>query len=531
MQAYRDTCSIALFACCVSLLWFASCADSSDPASLPKVLFDDPLPQGAIARLGTTRLRCDEPINSVAVDPHAQFIVTASAYGRQPAAIQVWDAKTGKERSKIPSDDSWVAVSSDGATLATTGKYNDFGIRLWDIETKSLIREINLGDIKARTGYTGLSAEGLRSVAFSPNGKLLAVASWVERQQGKPMYASFVGLHLIDLETGKELRHFSFDDYLSHWPLRFRFAPDGKSIAVIGGKANKVHIIATESMQVERILGEDAQYATLSADGRYYAIADHKQTQVFDCRDWKQIQSIPALPYANYSAGVLALSPEGKLIARTGEYSDSFARIWDTNSGKIVREMFNYYPAGAASLEFTNNGSHLVCGGEKLVRIWDVPEGTEGVLGNTFRGKLHSMAYSPDGKLLALCGEDPGIRIHDASTRKLLYWIGRDEFVRRVAFSPDSQLLTSVAHSLRLWKAATGQKIWSRGPKKRISKDFQKSPASVIFLPAGDRIITGSYDGNLRVWDTETGAHLKQHKLGPTGEGQLQIYGLSLIHI
>ncbi len=529
MQAHRDHCSFALIACCVGLFSLVSCADTSVPTPLPKVLFDDPLPRGAVARLGTTRLRCDKLISSVAVARDAQFLVTASVYGRQPAAIQVWDAKTGKEQSKFQLDDSWIALSPDGATLATTGKYDDLGIRLWDIESQALIREINLGDIKTRTGYTGRSEQGLRNVAFSPDGKLLAVASWVEKRQGMPMYASYMALHLIDIQTGKELRHFSFDANLSHWPLRFRFAPDGKSIAVIGGNDNRVCILATDDMRIVQELGDGALDVAFARNGQYLGVANYKQTQVFDCREWKEIQSIPATEYAKYGGSAVALTPDGKLVARAGDASDPFARLWDTKSGKNIREIFNYYQAGAVGIQFTNDGQHLVCGSDKRIRIWDVPQGTESVLGNTFRGKLHSLAYSPDGRFLAVCGEDPGIRIHDTSTRELLHWVGRDEFVRRIAFSPDSQLLASVGHSLRLWKTTTGHKVWSRGPEKRNSRGDQTAPASVRFLPGGQRLMTGSYDGKLRLWDTKTGAHLKRHDLSPTSEGQLQIYDLMLI--
>lgn len=507
MQAHRDCCSFALIAC-LGLLSLVSCADTSAPAPLPKVLFDDPLPQGAIARLGTTRLRCDQLINSLAVAPNTEFIVTASA-----DVIQIWDSKTGKEQSKFQFDDRWMALSPDGATLATTGKYDDLGIRLWDIESKALIREINLGDIKTRTGYTGRSGQRLHNVAFSPNGKLLAVASFVEKQQGMPMYASYRALHLIDLKTGEEIRHFSFDDNPSLWPVRFRFSPDGHSIAVIGGKDSRVCILTTDDMQIMQKFGNGAWDVTFSEDGQYLGVANYKQTQVFDCKEWKQRQSIPATEYAKHGGGTVALTPDGKLVARVGDASDAFARLWETKSGAIIRKLLNYYRADAAALEFVNNGQNLVCGSDKLIRIWDIPQGTESVLGNTFRGKLHSLAYSPDGNYLAFCGEDPGIRIHDASTRKLLYWVGRDEFVRRVAFSPDSQLLASVGHSLRLWKTITGDKIWSRDPDKGHSKYFSKSPTSVTFLPSGRRLMTGGYDGLLRLWDTTTGAHLKKYEL------------------
>ncbi|MEI2740158.1 MAG: WD40 repeat domain-containing protein [Chitinophagaceae bacterium] len=86
-------------------------------------------------------------------------------------------------------------------------------------------------------------------------------------------------------------------------------------------------------------------------------------------------------------------------------------------------------------------------------------------------------------------------------------------WVTSVAFSPDGRRIVSgsVDHTLRLWDAATGAAIGEP------LKGHSGSVRSVAFSPDGRRIVSGSYDNTLRLWDAATGAAIGEPLKGHTG--------------
>src|SRR5262249_21151782 len=92
----------------------------------------DPLPAGALARIGTVRLRHGGGIHSLCFSPDGKTLASAS----YDNTIRLWDPKTGKEIRRFVGHHHWifsVAFSPDGKTLASGS--NDLTARLWDVRT------------------------------------------------------------------------------------------------------------------------------------------------------------------------------------------------------------------------------------------------------------------------------------------------------------------------------------------------------------------------------------------------------------
>jgi WD40 repeat protein len=196
--------------------------------------FGDPLPAGALVRLGSARFRHSVEAGAVAFAPDGKTLAT----GGGDALVRLWDAATGGELGRFHGHVSpvvSVAFSPDGRQLAA-GAADDH-VRLWDLATGRLLHVwpgcfcafasdgLTLSTIHAERARlhlwdtdTGLECWQLPgwSCSFAPDGKTLAVGG----------DSDTVRFH--DRTTGKELRRFQGEGRAA---ARAMFSPDGKRLA------------------------------------------------------------------------------------------------------------------------------------------------------------------------------------------------------------------------------------------------------------------------------------------------------------
>jgi WD40 repeat protein len=116
-------------------------------------------------------------------------------------------------------------------------------------------------------------------------------------------------------------------------------------------------------------------------------------------------------------------------------------------------------------------------------------------------GNILSVAFSPDGQLLATCDTDCNVRLWNVQTGQLLLICqGHTHWVRSVAFSQDGQIIASGGAdcTVRLWDAKTGECI-------RIHTDHNDEIHAVVFSPDGRFVASGSADNTIRLWDILAG--------------------------
>jgi WD40 repeat protein len=148
---------------------------------------------------------------------------------------------------------------------------------------------------------------------------------------------------------------------------------------------------------------------------------------------------------------------------------------------------------------------------QRLVR--GIRERTRGDEVRRLRGHRFSvvgLAFSPDGAKLATASWDRTARVWDVKTGKQLLCLGHDDYVQSVAFSPDGKLLASTGKEVRLWEAGTGkERFCFRDPAWHSGAFYD-----VCFSADGKRLFACPADGTLRSWDTSTGRLVRKWTVG-----------------
>src|SRR5262249_3545290 len=109
---------------------------------------------------------------------------------------------------------------------------------------------------------------------------------------------------------------------------------------------------------------------------------------------------------------------------------------------------------------------------------------------------VSALAFSADGKTLISTGRDGGIRFWDMESGKERHRIQERTWVRIIAMAPDGKTFASAGpfNYIRLWDTPTG--------KERVPAEGHLGIVrSLSFLDNGHKIVTGSDDGTVRLWD------------------------------
>src|SRR5262249_39710756 len=153
---------------------------------------------------------------------------------------------------------------------------------------------------------------------------------------------------------------------------------------------------------------------------------------------------------------------------------------------------------GVMALDFAPDGKRLVCGGSRVLRLFDTATGKQlDILG---AGQTRAVAFAPDGKTLARSSQDTGARLYDPAPLKSLQRVpGQAYAAGRLAYSPDSKTLVTGDGNqrLRLWDVATG--------KKRREIDAEEAIESVAVSRDGGTLAAGGLGSTIRLWDLATG--------------------------
>ncbi|KAL4735093.1 hypothetical protein BDV11DRAFT_208812 [Aspergillus similis] len=154
------------------------------------------------------------------------------------------------------------------------------------------------------------------------------------------------------------------------------------------------------------------------------------------------------------------------------------------------------------SLAFSPDGQLLASGSrDHTVRLWDPVKGAESQILEGHLDSVQSVAFSHDGLLLASSSDDGAIRLWDpAKSTELKTFESYLDSIHSVAFSPDGKLLAfgSANGKVSLWNI-------EKGTESHTLEGHSKSVQSVTFSPDGQWLASGSCDHTVRLWDPAAG--------------------------
>ena len=293
-------------------------------------------------------------------------------------------------------------------------------------------------------------SNSLRSVAWTPDGRRLAVAS----DDGD--------VTIWDATTGRELARLRAH---ARGATAVAWNPDGTRLAS-GGEDALIRIWDAASFN---------SVATLRG---------HRD--MVRCLDWR---------------------PDGKWLASGSQ--DRSVRIWDLASGSVVQNLTT--KGSVMAVTWSPDGSRLAAGGSDVaVRVWDAQNGQPlFVLTNSDRliGFIAAVAWSPDGRWLASGGSDSKVRIYNATNGEVVQtFTGHGGSVAALAWGQDGKRLATTGRddgAIKIWDALEGRNTSAfRGHLSGVR--------SLAWQPGGELVASASLDGTLKVWDlNSTDASLK----------------------
>jgi RNA polymerase sigma factor (sigma-70 family) len=481
-------------------------------------LYCEPLPQGALARMGTIQFRhplskwpdLTEPRIVVAFSPDGQVIATSDK-----ERLRLWNANSGKLLFEIKTSD-WFwrgqVFSPDGRFLATPLVHytpeegGESYVCIWDAKT---------GKLRHRFPPRKGPGSDIRHILFSPNSKLLAVAC----DQGT--------IHLWNTDTGKEVAVLSPKTAKTGYSC-IAFAPDSKTIVTLLHQPRKIwhwdiarggvsKVVSLETLDAKKEVeeGKTGTYHgyALAEDGRTLAchFFGDPIVHLLDTATGKVRSRLEVEVDARY--GRMAFTPDSRFLATAkqtgGDESRMILSLCDTGTGKLKHQIkiLSQNPGEfVPDLTFSPDGSRVIIG-RWYIRLYDVASGKELLSKPAHQRTVSSLAFTPDGGTLISGGADGMIGIWDVATGKSRHFLPSVRWgsVTGVALVPGGSTFVSGGQDglIRLQDWRTGKEI------RRFGFDAdEKQQFTGLRVSGGKTVISQVYTG-FHSWDLATGKLLR----------------------
>ena len=394
----------------------------------------DPLPDAAVQRLGTLRMRYSSGIGDLCYLPDGRGVF---ATGNR---VEVWDLAQGRPTGQFQVGTA--AITSvvprrDGRALLVANRAGS--VMEWDL-TEPRVQ---------RTWKT--QQAGLKRACYSPDETRVLTTG------AKPPT-----LKEWDLETGKQRIAIEGQMHYFHEGI---YGPDGKTAFVAGG-AGAGPVLA------------------------HYDLASGEPL-----KRWHK-------DYYTHSRSI-SLSPDRTRLLLGSRHMGT---EWRVDGYKLLKKFRGHHGAAVTAVAYCQQADQLLTGSrDGSIRRWDRVQGKVLLRWFVHNGHVKRLAVSPDGQWVLSYGARMVAETSLATGKPRLEWERHAGAVQCAAFLPDGRRVVSGSTdgTLRVWDAATGASL-------RTIEGAALGAYAIAVSPDGSKAAAGCKDGVVREFGLADGARLRE---------------------
>lgn len=484
------------------LALFSSLANAQE--NLRKDIHGDPLPKGAVARLGTIKLRPGAGVDFLAFSPDGKQLACWCGFNYTANALAIYDVATGNELRWTPAPNmravafAWLADGRGLALVHLDEGENDYF--MWEF-TDPKSSPPKRGDaLNKRRGYD------LSQFAISPDGKWIAASGKTSQTKEQP-------IRLWRWHSGKTLDRSNVahkSDLDGRGCRGLHFMPDSQSLVVFCPSVSKKSFDLT-SIDLAKGIQNGTVTVTLPNDDWIneceIAVAPRSNLlavtrfgeplRLFDLTTGRQRASLPfpVQVKEGHQKHICAMvfSPDGAFLASAEHYG--MLRLWDLKKEKLHWELPNSH---VRSIAFSRDGRLLATGGiEGAIHIRDQDTGSDICAMHGLETVPYAVEALPDGRRVVIASRTPTLGVWDLAKSKCIRQknLIQDSWNYKLTPDGDAMILTCDG-KLHRWDLAdmVAPVAWARNQRiyrLRFSHDgmslaaFGDMKVSVWDWPAG----------------------------------------------